>query len=73
MWQKIKKWFGLLDLTKDGKINAEDLELARALAETKYREANEKINEVADRVEVVAEKAKKTATKVKAKTAKAKK
>lgn len=73
MWQKIKKWLGLADLNKDGKVTAEDLELAKALVETKYREANEKINEVADKVEVVAEKAKKTATKVKAKTAKAKK
>lgn len=70
MWEKIKKWLSLLDVNKDGKVNAEDLEVAKALAEAKYKEANEKINEVADKVEVVAEKAKKTAAKVKAKTKK---
>ena len=46
MWEKIKKWFGFLDLNKDGKVTAEDLELARALADKKAKEANEKINEV---------------------------
>lgn len=71
MFDKIKKWvMGLLDLNHDNKVGAEDLELAKAIAEAKYREANEKINEVADKVEVVAEKAKKTAAKVKAKTKK---
>lgn len=44
MWEKIKKWFGLLDLNKDGKVTAEDLELARALADKKAKEANEVIN-----------------------------
>jgi len=48
MWEKIKKWFGLLDLNKDGKVTAEDLELARALADKKAKEANEAINEVAE-------------------------
>lgn len=70
MWQKIKKWLGLADLNKDGKVTAEDLEFARALAETKFKLANEKINEAADKVEVIADKAKKTAAKVKAKTKK---
>lgn len=70
MWEKIKKWFGLLDISKDGKVNAEDFELAKALAETKVRQANEKINEAAVKVEVAAEKVKKTAAKVKAKTKK---
>lgn len=65
MWEKIKKYLGLLDFTKDGKINAEDLELAKALAETKYREANEAINEVAEKVDVVVEKVKKTTAKAK--------
>lgn len=46
MWEKIKKWFKFADLDKDGKINAEDFELAKALAESKYREANEAINRV---------------------------
>lgn len=41
MWEKIKKWLGLLDLNKDGSVTAEDLELARALADKK---ANEAIN-----------------------------
>lgn len=50
MWEKIKKWFGFLDLNKDGKITAEDLELAKALAEKKYREANEAINAVNDQI-----------------------
>lgn len=68
MWEKIKKWFGMFDANKDGKVNAEDLELARALAETKFREANEEINKAAEKVEVVAKKVKKTASKVKAKT-----
>lgn len=50
MWEKIKKWFGFADLNKDGKVTAEDLELAKALAEKKYREANEVINTVNDQI-----------------------
>jgi Ca2+-binding EF-hand superfamily protein len=53
MWEKIKKWFGLLDLNKDGKVTAEDLELARALADKKAKEANEAINEVTEAVTAV--------------------
>lgn len=45
MWEKIKKWFGFADLDRDGKVTAEDIELARALAEKKVREANEAIND----------------------------
>lgn len=45
MWEKIKGWFGFADLDKDGKVTAEDLELAKALVEKKYREANEAIND----------------------------
>jgi Ca2+-binding EF-hand superfamily protein len=48
MWEKIKKWFGLLDLNKDGKVTAEDLEIARALADKNAKAANEAINEVAE-------------------------
>ena len=48
MWNKIKNWFGFFDLNRDGKVTAEDLELARALADKKYREANEKINKVVE-------------------------
>lgn len=65
MWEKIKKYLGLLDVNKDGKVNAEDLELAKAVAEAKYKEANEAINEVAEKVDVVVEKVKKTTAKAK--------
>ena len=53
MWEKIKKWFGLLDLNKDGKVTAEDLEVARALADKNAKAANEAINEVAEAVVAV--------------------
>ncbi len=53
MWEKIKKWFGLLDLNGDGKVTAEDLELARALADKKAKEANEAINEVTEAAKAV--------------------
>ena len=52
MWNTIKKWLGFADLNKDGKISAEDLELAKALAETKVRQANEEINKAAAKAEV---------------------
>lgn len=48
MWGKIKKWFGFLDLNKDGKVTAEDLEVARAIADKNAKAANEAINEVAE-------------------------
>lgn len=48
MWEKIKKLFGLLDLNKDGKVTAEDLEVAKALADKNAKAANEAINEVAE-------------------------
>jgi CHASE3 domain sensor protein len=49
MWEKIKSWFvKTADLNKDGKVTAEDLELARALADKKAKEANETINAVAE-------------------------
>jgi methyl-accepting chemotaxis protein len=51
MWEKIKNWFmKTADLNKDGKFTAEDLELARALADKKAKEANEKINEAVTEV-----------------------
>lgn len=50
MWEKIKKWFGLADLNKDGKVTAEDLEVARAIAEDKLKKANEEINKRVARV-----------------------
>jgi Ca2+-binding EF-hand superfamily protein len=46
MWEKIKNWFGFADLNKDGKVTAEDLEVAKAVVEKNIKEANEKINEV---------------------------
>jgi hypothetical protein len=51
MWEKIKSWFiKTADLNKDGKVTAEDLELARALADKKAKEANEAINSVNDQI-----------------------
>ena len=51
MWEKIKSWFvKTADLNKDGKVTAEDLELARALADKKAKEANKKINDAAAEV-----------------------
>jgi Ca2+-binding EF-hand superfamily protein len=50
MWKKIKKWFGLLDLNKDGKVTVEDFELAKTLTEKTVKEANEKINTVNEQI-----------------------
>lgn len=49
MWEKIKSWFvRTADLNKDGKVTTEDLELAKALADKKAKEANEVINAVSE-------------------------
>jgi hypothetical protein len=53
MWNTIKKWLGLADLNTAGKVSAEDLELARALAEKGLRAANEEINKAAEKPEAV--------------------
>jgi hypothetical protein len=54
MWEKIKSWFmKTADLNKDGKLTAEDLELARALADKKAKEANETINAVVEAAEKI--------------------
>ena len=50
MWEKIKKWFGFLDLNKDGKVTIEDLEVAKALADKNAKAANEAINTVNDQI-----------------------
>jgi hypothetical protein len=50
MWEKIKSWFGFADLNKDNKVTAEDLEVARAVVEKNFKEANEKINEAVTEV-----------------------
>ena len=55
MWEKIKKWFGFLDLNKDGKVTAEDLEFAKAIAEKTTKEAKEVIAKVETRVNRVKE------------------
>jgi hypothetical protein len=48
MWEKIKNWFArALDLDRDGKVTAEDIELAKALAEKELKKANEEINKAA--------------------------
>ena len=70
MWNTIKKWLGFADLNKDGKISAEDLELAKALAEKKVREANEEINKAAAKAEAVVAKADVVVKKVKKATKK---
>jgi len=54
MWEKIKRLFmKTADLNKDGKVTAEDLELARALADKKAKDANEVINAVAEAAEKI--------------------
>lgn len=50
MWEKIKKWLGLADLNKDGKVTTEDLEFARALAEQTVKDVNDTINKRVARV-----------------------
>lgn len=47
MWEKIKNWLGFADLNKDGKLNLEDLEIAKAVAETEYKKTTEVVTEVA--------------------------
>lgn len=54
MWEKIKSWFTkTADLNKDGKVTAEDLELARALADKRAKEANETLNAVVEAAEKI--------------------
>ena len=48
MWEKIKNWLvKTLDFDRDGKVTAEDIELARTLAEDEIKKANEAINKAA--------------------------
>lgn len=63
--ERIKKFFSFLDLNSDGKVTAEDIEVAKALAEKKLKEANEIINDVKAEAAVVKEKVKKATRKKK--------
>jgi hypothetical protein len=54
MWEKIKSWFmKTADLNSDGRVTAEDLELARALADKKAKDANETLNAVVEAAEKI--------------------
>jgi Ca2+-binding EF-hand superfamily protein len=64
--EKIKSFFSFLDFNNDGKVSAEDAEIAKALAEKKFKEANELLNDAKAEVAVVTQKIKR-ATKKKAK------
>lgn len=65
MWDKIKKWLGFADINKDGKVTAEDLELAKALAEKNIKDANKVINAVNDQITDAVTQTKKRAKRVK--------
>lgn len=64
MWEKIKKWFGFADLNKDDKVSAEDFEVAKAVVENTFKEANEKINEVVAEIQHRTERVKEEVTDV---------
>jgi hypothetical protein len=56
MWEKIKKLLGFADLNKDGKLTIEDMEFAKAVAETEYKKTTEVVTEVvvaADKIKKV--------------------
>ena len=59
MWEKIKKFFGFLDANRDGRVTAEDVVFAQAVAEAKVKqvkaEVTEVVEEVKDRAEAVKE------------------
>lgn len=62
MWEKIKNWLGFADLNKDGKLNLEDLEIAKAVAETEYKKTTEVVTEVvvaADKIKKVVKRGRK--------------
>lgn len=50
MWDKIKKWFGFLDVNHDGKFTAEDAVVAQAIAETKVNAVNDQITDAVTQV-----------------------
>lgn len=59
MWEKIKKFFGFLDTNRDGRVNAEDVIFAQAVAEAKAKKLNDvvikNVEKVKERVEDVKE------------------
>jgi len=62
MWEKIKKWLGFADLNKDGKLTIEDMEFAKAVAETEYKKTTEIVTEVvvaADKIKKVVKRGRK--------------
>ena len=62
----LKKLLGVFDVNNDNKVTAEDLELAKALAEKKIKDANAQINDqITDAVTQVASAAKETKRRVK--------
>ena len=63
VWKKILAFF---DFNKDGRVTAEDLSLARALAEKNIKEANETINAVSDQITDAVTQVKGSAKRVKA-------
>lgn len=65
MWNKIKEWFGFVDLNKDGKTNLEDFKFAEAKVEEKIKQAEEKINETVEKTEKVVKEVKTRAKRVK--------
>lgn len=54
-WNKIKAWF---DFNKDGAVTEADLNMAKGLANKKFKEANQAINEVVDETKRRAKRAK---------------
>jgi hypothetical protein len=62
MWEKIKKLLGFADLNKDGKLTIEDMEFAKAVAETEYKKTTEVVTEVvvaADKIKKVVKRGRK--------------
>lgn len=53
MWNKIKSWFGWADLNKDGKIDAADVQVAKAEVEEKVEIAQEVATEIKRRAKAV--------------------
>ena len=60
MWNRVKAWFvKTFDYNQDAKVTAEDLEVARALAEKDIKEANEILNDSVKKVKTRAGRKKK--------------